>query len=149
VRSVNTGLPISIFLLVPAVLFGACGSRPHAVENATTPTPQSSIVSNANAVEKTITPTPQSSSATNPLNMPSPILNHPYPGTGIVKTVNRKEGWIGINHEEIAGYMPAMEMEFWVKSRKLLDNIEVGDRVDFVVVETGKIQHITKIKKKP
>jgi Cu/Ag efflux protein CusF len=149
VRNVNTGLPISIFLVVPAVLFGGCGSRPHAVEKATTPTPPSSVVSQPNAAEKATTPTPQSGSAANPLSMPSPILNHPYPGTGIVKTVNRKEGWIGINHEEITGYMPAMEMEFWVKSRKLLDNIEVGDRIDFVVVETTKIQYITKIKKKP
>jgi Cu/Ag efflux protein CusF len=149
VRSVNTGLPISIFLLVPAVLFAGCGSRPPDVENATAPTPQSSIVSNANAVEKPTTSTSQSSSTPTPIGMPTPIFNHPYQGTGIVKIVNRKEGWISINHEEIEDYMPAMEMEFWVKSRKLLDNIEVGDRVDFVVIETSKIQHITKIKKKP
>jgi len=62
--------------------------------------------------------------------------------------VNRKEGWIEINHEEIKDLMPAMEMEFWVKSRDILDNVKVGDRVDFVVVETGKGEYVTQITKK-
>ena len=55
---------------------------------------------------------------------------------------------MGIEHEEIKGLMPAMQMEFWLKSRSLLDNVKVGDRVDFVVVENEKGQYVTEIKKK-
>jgi Cu/Ag efflux protein CusF len=114
---------------VPALFVGACRPAPQTAESAITPTPQSSV-------------------ATNPLVMPSPILNHPYPGTGIISIINRKEGWIEINHEEIKGLMPAMQMEFWVKNRTLLDNVKVGDRVDFVVVEMEKGEYLTEIKKK-
>jgi len=30
----------------------------------------------------------------------------PYPGTGTIILINRKEGWIEIKHEEIKGLMP-------------------------------------------
>jgi len=66
----------------------------------------------------------------------------------VVTIVNRKEGWIEINHEEIKGLMPAMQMEFWVKSRDILHNVKVGDRVDFVVVEMSKGEYVTEIRKK-
>jgi Cu/Ag efflux protein CusF len=49
-----------------------------------------------------------------------PVLNKPYPGTGVVGTINRTEGWIEINHEEIKDLMPAMQMEFNVKDKTLL-----------------------------
>jgi len=42
--------------------------------------------------------------------------------------------------------MPAMQMEFWVKDRSLLRNIRVSDKVDFVIVETGKGEFLTAIK---
>ena len=83
-----------------------------------------------------------------PLPKPSPPeLNRPYPGRGVVKIINRKEGWIEIDHEEIKGLMPAMEMEFWVKDRSLMDTVSVGDRVDFTIVETSKGEYLTQIKK--
>ena len=61
--------------------------------------------------------------------------------------INRKEGWVEINHEEIKGLMPAMQMEFWVKDKSLLDKVNVGDRVDFTVVETKKGEYLTEIKR--
>ena len=45
--------------------------------------------------------------------------------------------------------MPAMEMEWWVKDRSLLKSVQVGDKVDFTVVETGKGEFITELKRKP
>ena len=78
---------------------------------------------------------------------PSPITNKPYPGTGIVKFINRKEGWIQINHEPIADIMPAMEMEWFVQKKSLLDNIVVGDKVNFTMVDTGRAQIITEVKR--
>jgi len=42
--------------------------------------------------------------------------------------------------------MPAMEMEWSVKDRSLLQKVKVGDKVEFVVVETGKGEIITELK---
>lgn len=75
-------------------------------------------------------------------------MNKPYPGTGVVATINKKEGWIEINHEDIKDLMPAMQMEFNVKDKSLLDKVSVGDRVEFTIVETEKGEYLTEIKRK-
>ncbi|HEV7746071.1 MAG TPA: copper-binding protein [Pyrinomonadaceae bacterium] len=115
--------------LLLVLLFTACRPQIQATKPASSPSPQTTI-------------------ATNPVATLSPILNHPYPGTGVVTIINRKEGWIEINHEDIQGLMPAMQMEFWVKNRGLFDHVKVGNRVDFVVVETEKGEYLTEIRKK-
>ena len=84
---------------------------------------------------------------TGPPGYPPPIMDQPYPGTGVVVLINRKEGWIEINHEDIKGLMPAMQMEFWVKDKSILDNAKAGDRVDFTIVETAKGEYLTQLKK--
>ena len=66
----------------------------------------------------------------------------------MVVVVNRKEGWIEINHEDIPGLMPAMQMEFLVQNASLLDNVKPGDRVDFTIVETTKGEFLTELKKR-
>lgn len=91
------------------------------------------------------TPTPQNLSG--PPGLPAPIMNKPYPGTGVVVTVNLKEGWVEINHEEIKDLMPAMQMEFNVKDKSLLNDVKAGDRVNFTIVETEKGEFLTAIKK--
>src|SRR5947207_471710 len=68
--------------------------------------------------------------------------------TGILKIINAKEGWVEIDHGEIKDFMPPMEMEYWIKDRSLLRSLRVGDTVDFTVVETGKGEYITKLKRK-
>ena len=73
-------------------------------------------------------------------------MGKPYPARGIITLINFKEGWVEINHEDIEGLMPAMEMEWSVKDRSLLQNVNVGDKVEFVVVETGKGEIITELK---
>ena len=84
-----------------------------------------------------------------PIKTPPPaILGKPYPGKGVVKLINRKEGWIEIDHEEIVDLMPAMEMEWFVEKSSLLDGLKVGYKVTFTVVETQKRgQILTSIKK--
>ena len=72
-----------------------------------------------------------------------------YPGTGVIVTINRDEGWIEINHEEIKELMPAMQMEFNVKDKSLLDKVKVGQRVDFTIVETKEEEYLADIKPKP
>jgi Cu/Ag efflux protein CusF len=84
-----------------------------------------------------------------PAGFPTPVMNKPYPGTGVVALINKKEGWIEINHEDIKGLMPAMQMEFNVKDKSLLDKVNVGDRVDFTIVETEKGEYLTEINRKP
>jgi len=74
-------------------------------------------------------------------------MNQPYPGTGVVALINRNEGWIEINHEEIKGLMPAMQMEFNVQDKTLLDRVKTGDRVEFTIVETEKGEYLTELKK--
>ena len=95
------------------------------------------------------TPTPTPLSLAGPPGFPMPVMNKPYPGTGVVGTINRKEGWIEIDHEEIKDLMPAMKMEFNVKDKTLLDKVKTGDRVDFTIVETEKGEWLTEIKKIP
>jgi Cu/Ag efflux protein CusF len=92
-------------------------------------------------------PTPNKpASATGPPGFPPPVMNKPYPGTGVVALINRNEGWIEINHEEIKDLMPAMQMEFNVKDKSLLDRVKVGQRVDFTIVETAAGEYLTDIK---
>lgn len=93
-------------------------------------------------------PSPSPVVVVTPVQYPSPIIGQPYPGTGVVKLINLKEGWIEIQHEEIKGLMPAMEMEWSVTNRSLLKSVSVGDTVDFTVVETGKGEYITSLKRK-
>jgi len=93
------------------------------------------------------TPTPTATPVSQSLPaMPEVVVGKPYPGRGVVTIINIKEAWVEIDHEDIEGLMPAMQMEFWVKDRSLLRNIRVGDKVDFVIVETGKGEFLTAIK---
>ena len=43
--------------------------------------------------------------------------------------------------------MPAMEMEWFVQKKSLLDHVAVGDKVNFTIVDTGKAQIITELKR--
>jgi Cu/Ag efflux protein CusF len=97
------------------------------------------------AVKDAVSPTP--AGIVTPVQYPSPIIGKTYRSRGLVKIINLKEGWIEIDHQEIPGLMPAMEMEFWVKDKSLLNAVRVGDYVDFGVVETGKGEYLTEIKK--
>src|SRR5262245_46668451 len=56
-------------------------------------------------------------------------------GTGVVKAVftNPKAPAIELDHGDIDGLMPAMQMEFPVTDPKLLNGVAVNDRVDFTV----------------
>jgi Cu/Ag efflux protein CusF len=44
--------------------------------------------------------------------------------------------------------MPAMQMEFNVKDKTLLDRAAVGDRVDFTIIETPQGEYLIDLKKK-
>jgi protein SCO1 len=78
---------------------------------------------------------------------PPAVIGKPYPGKGVIKIIKRQEGWIEIDHEDIPELMPAMVMEWSLEKSSLFDGLKVGDKVAFTVVETGKGELITEIKK--
>jgi len=126
--SASRKVSLAFWLLVLAALILSCRARP-----------VKSITSSS---------TPQTARTIDPLlGFPPVVLGKPYPGSGTVKIVNRKEGWVEIDHGEIKDLMPAMEMEFWVRDSSLMDAVRVGDKVDFVVVEDSKGQYLTQLKK--
>lgn len=70
-----------------------------------------------------------------------------YQAIGIVKKIDAGNGKITIDHEDIKGYMPAMEMDFSVGDKTLLESSKVGDRVDFVIERAGENLLVTKLTK--
>ena len=60
-----------------------------------------------------------------------------YDGRGSVVSLDEKRGKVTLKHEEIKGLMPAMTMEFPIKSPELLDGVRQGDRVRFTLVPQG------------
>jgi Cu/Ag efflux protein CusF len=76
------------------------------------------------------------------------VQTNSYEAVGVVKSLNPKRPGIEVNHEEVVGLMPAMQMEFPVTDASLLNGIAVNDRIDFTIVDgTGEMK-ITAIKKK-
>lgn len=61
-----------------------------------------------------------------------------YGARGVVEDVNRKYGQVLIDHEDIEDLMPAMTMSFDVPDAALLDRLERGQVIDFVVEFDGR-----------
>jgi len=54
-----------------------------------------------------------------------------FRGVGVVTAIDAASGALTLDHGEIKGLMPAMEMMYRVKSRALSDGLRKGDRIDF------------------
>ncbi len=78
------------------------------------------------------------------------VQTNSYQGAGTVKAVytNPKAPAIEIDHGEIDGLMPAMQMEFPVTDPNLLKGIAVNDQVDFTIETAAGTMKISAIKKK-
>jgi Cu/Ag efflux protein CusF len=59
--------------------------------------------------------------------------NGRFHGIGVVTDIDRETGALTVNHQEIKGLMPAMEMLFNVDPRSLSDGVKPGDRIEFSV----------------
>ena len=82
---------------------------------------------------------------------PAPsVQKDTYHGAGVVKAVftNPKAPAIEIDHGDIDGLMPAMQMEFPVTDPKLLNGIAVNDQIDFTMEAAAGILKVSEIKKK-
>ena len=75
------------------------------------------------------------------------VQTNTYQGVGVVKALNPKRPGIEIDHEEIVGLMPAMQMEFPVTEGALLNGVAVNDRVDFTIENGTGEMTIIAIKK--
>ena len=68
-----------------------------------------------------------------------------YDGRGSVVTLDEKAKKITLKHEEIKGLMPAMTMEFPLRSGETLTNVRSGDKVLFTLTPQGTDFIIEKI----
>ena len=92
------------------------------------------------ANNQTIAPTPAGPEAA--------VAANTYHGVGVVKSINAKPPAIEIDHGDIEGLMPAMQMEFPVTDANLLNGIAVNDRIDFTIEAAKGEMKVTAIKKK-
>jgi Cu/Ag efflux protein CusF len=66
-----------------------------------------------------------------------------YRGVGVVTDVNQETGSLTVNHEDIPGLMPKMEMLFRVEPRHLSEGVRPGDKIEFSVeAKTYKIREL-------
>ena len=108
-----------VIVVCVALVFGACSKQP----NKETPAPA-------------------------PSGPAAAVQPNTYQGVGVVKGLDLKAPAIEIDHEEIVGLMPAMQMEFPVTDIALLSGLAVNDRIDFTVVEKTGEMKVTDIRKK-
>jgi Cu/Ag efflux protein CusF len=66
---------------------------------------------------------------------------------GVVTKIDLKLGSVELDHEEIKGIMPAMIMEFFVKDKKMLDGLKLGDKVNFTLEDNKGAEVIIKLSK--
>lgn len=93
---------------------------------------------------------------TNNQSTPSPPATGPasavtskgYPAVGVVKAIDAQAPSIEIDHGDIEGLMPAMQMEFEVADAAMLNGIAVNDRIDFTVEDRAGVMRVTAIKKR-
>jgi len=76
------------------------------------------------------------------------VASNHYQGVGVVKAIDSKKPAIEIDHGDIDGLMPAMQMEFPVTDVNLLNGIAVNDRIDFTIEAAKGQMKVIAIKKK-
>lgn len=72
---------------------------------------------------------------------------HIYNSTGVVKAIDHEKSKITIDHEDIPGYMPPMEMTEPVSDPKVLELFKPGDKIEFELERIGSKLLITKMTK--
>lgn len=70
-----------------------------------------------------------------------------YTAVGVVKKVDLEGMKITIDHEDIPGYMSAMEMTEKVSDRKIIASLKPGDKVEFELLRRGSDLTFTKFVK--
>ena len=89
-----------------------------------------------------------SNKTSTPTGPAAAVATNQYQGVGVVKHINPKPPAIEIDHGDIAGLMPAMQMEFPVTDPNLLNGIAINDRIDFTIEAAKGEMKVSGIKKK-
>lgn len=95
-------------------------------------------------------PTNKQSAPATPSGPAAAVQTNTYHGIGVVKALytNPKAPAIEIDHGDIDGLMPAMQMEFPVTDPSLLNGIAVNDQIDFTILAEKGQMKVSAIKKK-
>ena len=145
----GTGLTVWLLAMLIAALSLSCAQRPQ-TGAAAEPSPQAANTSASPVPWGTIQPPAQVGVPTGtPQAQQTRLPVRTFRGTGVIRSINLREGWFEIEHEEIEGFMPAMQMQWSVKDRSLLKSVQVGDKVDFTVEDDNGSEVITELKKAP
>jgi Cu/Ag efflux protein CusF len=76
------------------------------------------------------------------------VATRTYAGVGTIKALNPKAPSIEINHGDIEGLMPAMQMEFEVSDASLLNGLQVEDQIDFTIEDRTGVMRVIALKKR-
>jgi Cu/Ag efflux protein CusF len=93
-------------------------------------------------------PANNQTNAATPTGPAAAVAANTYKGVGVVKAIDPKSPAIEIDHGDIDGLMPAMQMEFPVTDPSLLNGIAVNDRIDFTIEAAKGEMKVVAIKKK-
>lgn len=88
------------------------------------------------------------STATSASGPAAAVQSNQYKGEGVVKAIKPKGPAIEIDHGDVDGLMPAMQMEFPVTDANLLKGLAVNDRIDFTIENATDGMKVVAIKKK-
>ena len=75
------------------------------------------------------------------------VQSNQYKAAGVVKALNSKGPAIEIDHGDVEGLMPAMQMEFPVTDPNLLNGLAVNDKIDFTIENAPDGMKVVAIKK--
>ena len=64
---------------------------------------------------------------------PPPEAKRLYEGVGVIVAVLPRNSRVVVDHEEIEGFMSAMEMSYMVSPATLLQGVKPGDKVRFTL----------------
>jgi Cu/Ag efflux protein CusF len=120
-------MKLNLVGILVLVFLGACGGGNQTTNNISTPSPATSPAASG----------PEAA-----------VAVRSYPGVGTVKAINAKAPSIEIDHGDIEGLMPAMQMEFEVSDAALLNGLQVNDRIDFTIEDRPGNMRVIAIKKK-
>ena len=72
--------------------------------------------------------------APTPMATTAPVpQNGDYQGRGKIARIDVKGGSVELDHEAIAGAVPAMKKEYFVSDRAMLNGLKLGDEVNFTL----------------
>ncbi len=70
-----------------------------------------------------------------------------YEAVGVIVSMDPKNGYITINHEEITGLMAAMAMPFSISDTTIFQGFQKDDKINFTIEVTESKFIVTKIEK--